>query len=75
MELFETTGCLDEEQRHALTKVETAYGEDGLHLLKRIMAGNIGALGLKEIAQISEPVRAVIVLLPDTHASSLLKVA
>ena len=74
-ELFETTGCLDEEQRHALTKVETSYGENGLDLLKRIIAGNVGALGLKEIAQISEPVRAAIVLLPDDDAPWVVKAA
>jgi len=73
--LFETTAGLDEEQRHALTKIEAAYGENGLDLLKRIIAGNVGALGLKEIAQISEPVRAAIVLLPDDDAPWVVKAA
>ena len=74
-ELFEMSGCLDEEQRHALTKVEVTHGEGGLEILERIMAGNVGALGLKKVAEISEPVRASIVLLPDPERSPLLKVA
>lgn len=75
VELIDTTGYLDEEQRHALSKMEVTTGTDAIETIQKIITQNVGGLGLQRIAEISEPVRAWIVLLPDPNAPAPAKLA
>lgn len=70
VELIETEGCLDEEQERALKKLQVSQGENGVQIVRNIIAGNIAALGLKEMGEIQEPVHAVIVSFPDPNVTA-----
>ena len=60
----EATG-LDEDQRHQLSKVESAFGESALDIVDRILRQNVGALGLQRIGEVNEPVRACLLAAPS----------
>src|ERR1051325_3492622 len=55
---------LDDEQRYQLDKVEKVFGETALNVLDKILAQNIGALGLQKLGEVTEPVGAYILLAP-----------
>ncbi len=67
IEAIEEAMTLDEEQRHVLEKVRTAFGENAVHVVERILSENIGALGLRKLAEVKEPVPAFIMLAPDRN--------
>jgi hypothetical protein len=55
---------LDEEQQHVLAKVQPAFGETAVDLMEKILAQNIGTLGLVKLGEVREPVQALILLAP-----------
>jgi hypothetical protein len=55
---------LDDEQRHQLEQVESSFGQSGIEILANILERNVGALGLKKIGEVQEPVRAWILEVP-----------
>ena len=69
VEVISTAMCLDDEQRHALEKVQTAFGETALNVAERILNANVGALGLRKLGEVKEPVPAVILLAPENNAA------
>src|SRR5688572_4898918 len=75
VETIELTGYLDEEQEHALKKVEGSFSESGIDLAKKIITQNVGGMGLKQLGEVSEPVPAWILLLPDANEREAFKVA
>lgn len=58
--------ALNEQQLHALQRLETSLGDDGIVLIEKIISKNIGGLGLKQLGQVTEPVRAWIVAAPES---------
>lgn len=75
VEMIELTGYLDDEQEHALKKLESSFSETGIDLAKKIINQNIGGMGLKQIGEVSEPVPAWILLLPDANEREAMHVA
>jgi hypothetical protein len=66
-EIVATVGehiALDDEQRRQLSAVEKNFGEDAVAVLEKILAQNIGALGLEKLGAVSEPLRALILKAP-----------
>ncbi len=55
---------LDEEQRHALDKLEKTFGETGVDVTRKIVARNIASLGLETLGEVREPVPALILKAP-----------
>ena len=53
---------LTENQMFTLQRLETSLGDDGIVLINKIMSKNIAELGLKQIGEVSEPVRAWIMV-------------
>lgn len=55
---------LDAEQTHQLAKLEKPFGETAVDVMNRILEQNIGALGLEKLGEVTEPVRALILISP-----------
>lgn len=51
---------LDEEQTHRLEQIKLDFGQNGLDYMRRVVNGDIGALGLKKLGAVQEPVPAEI---------------
>jgi hypothetical protein len=62
---------LDEEQRHRLEKFETQFGESGLDLVQRLLTQDAAGLKLIRHGEVSEPVRAFILLTPDSEEEAV----
>lgn len=65
IELLELHCDLDEEQTHRLKQIKLAFGQTALDFMHQVMDGNIGALKLKRLGAVQEPVPAEIFLAPD----------
>jgi hypothetical protein len=66
-ELVETISehtSLDAEQRHQLGKVAKNFGEDAVAVMRRILDQDIASLGLELLAEVKEPVAALILQAP-----------
>ena len=59
---YAVPAAMNENQRFNLQRLETSLGDDGIVLVKKIMSKNIAELGLKQIGEVSEPVRAWIMV-------------
>ncbi len=53
---------MNEKQLFTLQRLETSLGDDGIVLVKKMMSKNIAELGLKQIGEVTEPVRAWIMV-------------
>jgi hypothetical protein len=65
VETLDTALTLDAEQRHQLEKLPASFGENGIDIAQKIVAENIAGLGLIKLGEVTEPVRAWIVLATD----------
>lgn len=61
---------LDEEQRHALEKIQMLFGDTAINIADRILNENIGALGLRKVGEVQEPVPAVILMAPENNPAA-----
>jgi len=59
---YAVPSAMNETQLFTLQRLETSLGDDGIVLINKIMSRNIAELGLKQIGEIKEPVRAWIML-------------
>jgi hypothetical protein len=59
---YAVPAALDEKQRFNLQRLETSLGDDGIVLVNKIMCKNIAELGLKQIGEVTDPVRAWIMV-------------
>jgi len=65
---YAVPAALNEKQLFALQQLETSLGDDGIILVNKIMSKNIANLGLKQIGEVKEPVRAWIMVAGE-HAA------
>jgi hypothetical protein len=65
---YAVPAALNEKQLFALQQMETSLGDDGIMLVTRIMAKNIADLGLKQVGEVKEPVRAWIMVAGEPAA-------
>lgn len=65
VESLESTLGLDEEQQHQLEKLPLQFGENGIDIARKLLAENTAGLNLYKLGEVTEPVPAWIVLLPD----------
>ena len=63
---IEAATTLDHEQRHQLEKTEIFFGETALDVLEKILGNKSIALGLQKSGEVSEPVRAFILVAGET---------
>jgi len=69
-EILDTLGNvlpLDDEQRHQLDQVEATFGQTGLDVLANIIERNVGSLQLTKIGEVTEPVHAWILRVPEVN--------
>jgi hypothetical protein len=55
---------LDQEQRHALRQLRRHTGQTALDTVDEILGGDVGGLGLEKLGEVSEPVRAYVLVAP-----------
>ena len=61
-EALESNCDLDEEQTHRLEQIKLTFGQTALDFMRQVLDGNIGALGLKRLGAVQEPLPAEIFL-------------
>jgi hypothetical protein len=64
IEALEGVLTLDQEQRHTLRQLRRHNGQTALDTVDEILGQNIAALGLEKRGEVSEPVRAYVLLTP-----------
>ena len=62
--------ALNEKQMFALQRLETSLGDDGIVLVNKLITKNIADLNLKQIGEVTEPVRAWIVVAQESVPES-----
>jgi hypothetical protein len=65
VETFEDALPLDQEQRHTLRQLRKQNWHTALETVDDILVHNVAALGLEKRGEVSEPVRAYVVLTPS----------
>lgn len=61
-EALELNCDLDEEQTHRLEQIKLTFGQTALDFMRQVMDGNVGALELKRLGSVQEPLPAEIFL-------------
>jgi hypothetical protein len=70
IEILDGATCLlslDTEQRHQLEKLPLHFGENGIDIARKLLAENVAGLGLVKVGEVTEPVPAWILLVPDSE--------
>ena len=69
---YAVPSALNEKQMFTLQRLETSLGDDGIVLINKIISKNIADLGLRQLGEVTEPVRAWIIVaqegLPEAAA-------
>lgn len=65
---YAVSAALNDKQLQALQRMETSLGDDGIVFIEKIISKNIGDLNLRQLGEVSEPVRAWIVAAPEAEA-------